>query len=176
MNRNSLFAIVTIISSFSLFLVGVFIANAQESPPKSGDSSRGAQTSDPVTPPVERGVVTPVPSRDGATQGPTGVHTDTRQRSQDQVRQTRPSGAQDTQPSSSAFKGSINNNNLQAAIKVQPQNQVSARNKTPCGSPECLGAALTTRKPLTSQSYGMVKGSGNVGGPNSMGTARLGRR
>ena len=60
MNRNTRFAMV-IISFLSLLLVGVYTAHAQDAPPKSGDSSRGAQTAVPVEPAPQRGDVTPVP-------------------------------------------------------------------------------------------------------------------
>jgi hypothetical protein len=177
MYRNTRFAIVTIISFFSLLLVGVYTAHAQDAPPKSGTDRGGTQTAVSVDPVLQRGDVTPVPPRGGATQGPPDVHPETRQRRPPgEARQTRPSGAQDTQPqsSSSSFPGPFSD--IQAAIKVQPQNQVNTRSKTPCGSPKCLGEALTTQKPFTSQLDGIGKGSGNVGSLKSVGTAGRGRR
>ena len=170
MNRNKRLTIVTIISFFSLLLVGVYTAHAQDAPPKSGTDRGGAQTAvsvDPALPTdvtqVPRGDATPVPPRGGATQGPPDVHSDTRQeRPPGQTRQTRPSGTQDTQPqsSSSSFPGPFSD--VQSAIKVQPQNQVNTKSNTPCGSPKCLGEALTTQKPFTSQLDGIGKGQTQV--------------
>lgn len=170
MDRNSQFSIVTIISFFFLMLVGVSTGHAQDAPPKSGDGSRGTQTAVPVEPALQlqRGVIF----------GEADVyHPETRpERPPGQTRDTRPSGTQDTQPqsSSSSFPGPFRD--IQAAVKVQPQNQVNIGSKTPCGSPKCLGEALTTQKPFTSQLDGIGKGSGNVGSPKVMGTAGRARR
>jgi hypothetical protein len=177
MNRNTRLTIVTIISFFSLLLVGVYTAHAQDAPPTSGTDRGGAQTVVPVDPTLQRGHVTLVPPRVGLTKRPPDLHPETRpERPPQGSRQSRPSGMQDTQPqsSSSSFPGPFKD--LQAAIKVQPKNQVDTGSKTPCGSPKCLGEALTTKKPFTSQFYGTGKGSGNVGTPKSMGTAGRRRR
>jgi hypothetical protein len=152
MNRNTRFAIVTIILSLILVPVGVSTAYEQRVPT---DSGTGRPDS------------TPVPPSGGATQGPPAVHSDTRQ--ERPPGQTR-SGTQ----SPSSFPGRFSD--LQAAIKVQPQIQVNTGSKTPCGSPKCLGAALTTQKPFTSQLDGISKGSGNVGSSKVIGTAGRGRR
>jgi len=178
MNGNTRFTIVTVISFFSLLLVGVYTAHAQDSPPKSGtDRGGGAPTAVSVEPTPQRGDVTPVPQREGATQGPAVLQPETRpQRPPEAARQTRPSGARDTQPqsSSSSFTGPVSD--VQAASKVLPQNQVNPRSNTPCGSPKCLGGVLTTQKPFTSQLDGIGKGSGNVASPKFQGAAGRGRR
>jgi len=174
MNRNTRFAIVTIISFFSLLLVSVYTAQAQDAPPKSGTDRGGTQTAVSVDPVPQRGDVTLVPPRGGATQGPADLHPETRQRRPPgEARDTRSSGTQ-PQSSSSSFPSPFSD--IQAAIKVQPQNQVNTKSNTPCGSPKCLGEALTTRKPYTSQLDAIGKGSGNVGTLKSMGAVGRGRR
>ena len=179
MNRNTRFAIVTINLFFSLLFVGIYAAHAQEAPPKSGTDRGGTQTPVTVdqTTTLPRGNGTVVPPRGGATQGPSDVHPETRQRRAPEAdRQTRPSGMQDTQPqsSSSSFPGPFKD--IQAAVKVQPQNQVNTKSNTPCGSPKCLGEALTTQKLFTSQVDGIGKGPGNVVSPKVQGAAGRGRR
>lgn len=163
MNRNNRFTIVTIISFFSLLLVGVYTAHAAEALTRGG-----TQTAVSVDPVLQRGSVTPIPHRMDATQGPTDGHLGG-------TRHAQPPGQTRTGTQSlSSFPGPFKD--LQAAIKVQPQNQVNAVSKTPCGSPKCLGEALTTQKPFTSQLDGISKGSGNVGSSKVMGTAGRGRR
>jgi hypothetical protein len=179
MNRNTRFVIVTIYLFFSLLFVGIYAAHAQEAPLGSSNDKRGTQTPVTVdqTTTLPRGNGTLVPPRGGATQGPADVHPETRQERQPgQTRQTRPSGMQDTQPqsSSSSFPGRFSD--IQSAIKVQPQNQVNTKSNTPCGSPKCLGEALTTQKPFTSQLDGTGKSSGNVVSPKFQGAAGRGRR
>jgi hypothetical protein len=178
MNSNARFTILTRMSFISLLLVGVFTAQAQEAPPKS-DTDRGqAQTAVSGEPTTQRGDVAPVPQRGEATQGPSVVHPESRpERPPGDSRQTRPSGAQDTQPqsSTSSFRKPISD--VQAAIKVLPKDQANVRSKTPCGSPKCQGEALNAQKPFTSQVVGTTgKGSGNVGISKSVGTAGRGRR
>jgi hypothetical protein len=155
MKKNKRFAIVTIILSLILLPVGVSTAYEQRVPT---DSGTGRPDS------------TPVPPSGGATQGPPDVHPETRQdRPPGEVRQTRPSGS-----SYSSFPGPFSD--LQSAIKVQPQNQVNTKSNTPCGSPKCLGEALTTHKLFTSQVDGIGKGPGNVVSPKVQGAAGRGRR
>ncbi len=74
MNKNTRFAIVTIISSFFLLLVGVYGAHAQE---KSDTDRRGTQTVVPVDSVLPRGERV-VPPGGGATQGPPDVHPESR--------------------------------------------------------------------------------------------------
>jgi hypothetical protein len=172
--------IVTMNLFFSLLFVGVYAAHAQEAPLGSSNDKRGTQTPVTVdqTTPLPRGDGTVVPPRGDATQGPPDVHSDTRQRrGPEAARQTRPSGMQDTQPqssSSSLFRDSISD--VQSKIKALPQNQVNTKSNTPCGSPKCLGEALTTQKPFTSQLDGTGKRSGNVVSPKFQGAAGRGRR
>jgi hypothetical protein len=156
MNRNTRFAIVIILSFISLLLVGVYTANAQE---KSDTDRRGTQTSvsvDPVT--LQRGDVTTVPPRGGATQGPVDVHPESRPR----------------QSSSSSFPGPISD--VQAAIKVLPKDQANIKSKTPCGSPECQSQALSIKKQSTAKTDVIKTTSGQVTGSGFKGTARTGRR
>ncbi len=176
MNRNMRFAMVIILSVFSLLLVGVYTAHAQE---KSDTDRRRTQTDVPVEPaPSQRGDVAPVPQREGATSGPTDVHPETRQRrAPEAVRQTRPHGAQVPQSdssSSSSFPGPISD--VQSAVKVQPRIQPNIiKSKTPCGSPECLGA-LAIKKQSTAKTDVIKATSGQVTGSGFKGTARTGRR
>jgi hypothetical protein len=173
MNRHTRFPIV-VISFLSLLLVGVYTAHAQDAPPKSGDSGRGAQTVVPVEPALPRGDVTPVPGRGGATQGPTDLHPESRPRRPSEAsRDTRSSGTQ-PQSSSSSFPGPFSD--LQAAVKVQPKNQVNIRSKTPCGSPECQGQALAIKKQSTAKTDVIKATSGKVTGSGFTGKARTGRR
>jgi hypothetical protein len=146
MNRNTRFTIVTIISFLSLLLVGVYTAHAQDSPLKSGTDRGGAQTAVSVE---------PVPLRGGATQGPPDLHPESRQR--------RP-------PGPSPFS------DIQAAIKVQPQNQVNTGSKTPCSSPKCLGEALAIKKQPIVKTDVMKATSGKVTSSGFTGKARTGRR
>jgi hypothetical protein len=156
MNRKTRFAIVTIISFFSLLLVGVYDAHAQE---KSDMDRRGTQTSVSVDPaPSRRGDVTTVPPPGGATQGPVDVHPESRPR----------------QSSSSSFPGPISD--VQSAIKVLPQGQANIKSKTPCGSPECQSQALATKKQSTAKMDVIKATSGQVTGSGFKGTARTGRR
>jgi hypothetical protein len=174
MNRNMQFAMLIILSVFSLLLVGVYTAHAQE---KSDTDRRRTQTDVPVEPaPSQRGDVAPVPQREGATSGPTDVHPETRQRrAPEAVRQTRPHGAQAPQAdsSSSSFPGPISD--VHSAIKVLPQNS-NTRFKTPCGSPECQSQALAIKKQSTAKSDLISATSGQVTGSGFKGTARTGRR
>jgi hypothetical protein len=152
MNRNTRFAIVTIILSLILLPAGVSTAYEQRVPT---DSGTGRPDS------------TPVPPSGGATQGPPDVHPETRQ--------AQPPGQTRTGTQSpSSFPGRFSD--IQAAVKVQPQNQVNTKFNTPCGSPKCLGEALTTHKAFTSQLDGIGKSSGNVASPKFQGAARRGRR
>ena len=92
--------------------------------------------------------------RGGATQGPPDGHLGG-------TRQAQPPGQTRTGTQSpSSFPGRFSD--IQSAIKVQPQNQVNTESKTPCGSPKCLGEALTTQKPFTSQLDGIGKGQTQV--------------
>jgi hypothetical protein len=159
MNRNTRFAIVIILSFLSLLLVGVYNAHAQDSPPKSDTDRRGTQTSVSVDPaPSQRGDVTTVPPRGGATQGPVDVHPESRPR----------------QSSSSSFPGPFSD--IQSAVKVQPRIQPNIiKSKTPCGSPECLGA-LAIKKQSTAKTDVIKATSGQVTGSGFKGTSRTGRR
>jgi hypothetical protein len=178
MNRNTRFPIV-FLSFLGLLLAGVSTAYAQEAPPRTTDDRGGSQTATaPVDPAPQRsGDVTPVPGRGSATPGPTDVHPETRQRRAPEAsRQTRPSGASDTQAGSSSSSASVPIKDVQSAIKVQPRTQVNVRSKTPCGSPDCQSQVLSIKKQPTATTNAIKATSVKTTGSAFSGRARTGRR